>query len=180
MKLKKILSFVEWNSKLKKFLPFIEWVPKLRNKKILRNDITAGITVALVLVPQSMAYAWLAWLPLEVWLYTAFIPVIIWALFWSSHQMSTWPVTIVSLMTATTLSMMPHTSIEWYIVYASLLALFIGLFYILLWVLKLWIIVDFLSHPVIVSFTNAVAIITITSQLSKIFWISVSKWWSYF
>jgi len=165
--------------KIKNIFPFLEWLPKLKEKWVIKSDIIAGITVALILVPQSMAYAGLAWLPLEVWLYTAFIPIIIAALFWSSYQMSTWPVTIVSLMTATALAPIAVTWTEWYIVYASLLALFIWLFYILLWVLRLWILVDFLSHPVIIWFTNAIAIITIVSQIPKIFWVSVAKWWDF-
>ena len=160
------------------FFSFLNWITKLKDPKILKWDIIAGITVALVLIPQSMAYAGLAGLPIEVWLYTSFIPIMIATLFWSSHQMSTWPVTIVSLMTATAIAPIAIW-IEWYIVYASLLAFFIWLFYLLLWTLKLWVIVDFLSHPVIVWFTNAVAIITITSQISKIFWVTVDKWWTY-
>ncbi len=163
------------NFNFRKYLPFLEWIPMLKDKDTLYSDIIAWITVALILVPQSMAYAWLAWLPLEMWLYTAFIPVIVWALFGSSYQMSTGPVTIVSLMTATALWPIAASWTEWYILYASLLALFIWMFYILLGVLKLWIIVDFLSHPVIVSFTNAIAIITITSQLPKIFWVTINS-----
>ena len=166
--------------RLKEVFSFLEWWPKLLNKDIVYSDILAGITVALILVPQSMAYAWLAGLPLEVWLYTAFIPIIVAALFGSSYQMSTWPVTIVSLMTATALAPIAVSWTEWYIVYASLLALFIWLFYLLLWVLRLGILVDFLSHPVIIGFTNAIAIITIVSQVPKILWVSVSKWSDFF
>ena len=166
--------------KISRFLPFLSWTKELRNMKVLRADIIAGITVAFVLVPQSMAYAALAGLPVQVWLYTAFLPVIIWWLFGSSRQMSTGPVTIVSLMTATTLAPLAISSPEWYAAYASLLALFIGLFYLLLWNLRLGIIVEFLSHPVIIGFTNAVALITIIKQLPKAFGISIEKWLSYF
>ncbi len=166
-------------NKYLKFFPFLQWIGKLKNPKTLKKDIVAWMTVALVLIPQSMAYAGLAWLPLEVWLYTAFIPIMIAALFGSSPQMSTWPVTIISLMTATALAPIAASWTEWYIAYASLLAFFIWVFYLLLWTLKLWVIVDFLSHPVIIWFTNAVAVITITSQLSKIIWASVEKWSNY-
>lgn len=165
---------------LHKIFPFLNWIWELKDKKILKRDIIAGLTVAFILIPQSMAYAWLAWLPIEVWLYTAFIPVLVAWLFGSSKQMATWPVTIVSLMTATALWWITSASPEWYIVYASLLALFIWIFYLILWFLKLGVIVDFLSHPVIVWFTNAVAIITITSQAGKIFGIKYDKWSNYF
>ncbi len=164
--------------------PFLNWLPKLKNKDILYSDILAGITVALVIIPQSMAYAQLAWLnKIEIWLYTAFIWVIIAAIFWSSKQMSTWPVTIISLMTASTIGQL-ITKVWWnendYIVFCSLLAFFIWIFYLILSLLRLWVIVDFLSHPVVSGFTNAIAIITITSQLPKILWINIDKTWNYF
>lgn len=165
---------------LHKIFPFLAWIGELKDTKILKSDIIAGLTVAFVLIPQSMAYAQLAWLPIEVGLYTAFIPVLVAWLFWSSRQMSTGPVTIISLMTATALAGVWSSSPEGYMVYASLLALFIWIFYLILWTLKLWVIVEFLSHPIIVWFTNAVAIITITSQAGKIFGISYDKWENYF
>jgi len=157
---------------LQKIFPFLSWLQELKNPKILKRDIFAGLSVSFILIPQSMAYAQLAWLPIEVGLYTAFIPVIVAALFGSSPQMSTGPVTIVSLMTATALAPIASTSIEWYVAYASLIAFFTGLFYLLIWNLRLGVIVDFLSHPVIVGFTNAAALLTITSQLAKIFGVS--------
>lgn len=141
----------------------------------LKKDIFAGMSVWFILIPQSMAYAGLAGLPVQVGLYTSFFPVMIAAIFGSSKQMSTGPVTIVSLMTATALWPIAVSGSEGYILYASLLAVFIGLFYLILGIMKLGVIVDFLSHPVIVGFTNAVAIVTITSQIGKVFWISVDK-----
>lgn len=165
---------------LYKFFPFLHWLKDLRDPRVLKRDIIAGMSVSFILIPQSMAYAQLAGLPIEIGLYTAFIPVIIAALFWSSPQMSTWPVTIVSLMTATALAPIASAWIEGYIAYASLIAFFTALFYLLIWSLRLWVIIDFLSHPVIVGFTNAAAILTITSQASKIFGVSYEKWSNYF
>ncbi len=167
-KTKKILHFI---------FPFLSWIGLLKDKNILRADIIAWITVALIVIPQAMAYASLAWFDtqyLQYWLYTALIGVIIWWLFGSSRQMSTWAVTIVALMTATALEPLATTP-ETYAVYASLLALFIWVFYLLLWFLRLWIIVEFLSNPVIIWFTNAVALITVIKQLPKIFWVDVPK-----
>lgn len=162
-----ILSKIDIN----RIFPFLSWIWELKDKKVLKADIIAWVTVALILVPQSMAYAKLAELPLTVWLYTAFIPVMMAALFGSSRQMSTGPVTIVSLMTATALAPIAITGTAWYIAYASVLALFIWIFYLFLWIIRGWIIVEFLSYPVITGFTNAVALITIISQLPKIFWV---------
>lgn len=168
------------NDKIEKIIDFVKSFYQIDWKSYLRSDIIAGITVALIIIPQSMAYAGLAWLPLQVWLYTAFIWVLIWWFFGSSKQMSTGPVTIVSLMTATALYSLWIDSVEWYMLYASLLAFFIWIFYLLLVILRLWIIVEFISHPVVVWFTNAIAIVTITSQMSKIFWISINESLNYF
>lgn len=95
-----------------RFFPFLAWIQELKNPNILKRDILAGLSVSFILIPQSMAYAQLAGLPIEVGLYTACIPVIIAALFGSSPQMSTGPVTIVSLMTATVLAPLATNGVE--------------------------------------------------------------------
>ena len=97
---------------LQRFFPFLSWLQDLKNPSILKKDIFAGLAVSFILIPQSMAYAQLAGLPIEIGLYTAFIPVIVAALFGSSPQMSTGPVTIVSLMTATALAPIAMSSPE--------------------------------------------------------------------
>lgn len=164
---------------LQKIFPFLEWISELKDISVLKKDILAWLSVSFILIPQSMAYAQLAGLPIEIGLYTAFIPVVIAALFGSSPQMSTGPITIVSLMTATALAPIAVSGTSGYVAYASLLALFIWFIYILIWCLRMWVIVDFLSHPVIIGFTNAAAILTISSQAAKIFWVNPSWWDNY-
>jgi SulP family sulfate permease len=137
-------------------------------------DIIAGITVALVLVPQSMAYAQLAGLPPYYGLYASFLPGIVAALFGSSRQLATGPVAVVSLMTAAALEPLALTP-DMYVAYAIALALMVGIFQMMLGILRLGVLVDFLSHPVVIGFTNAAAIIIATSQLSKIFGVVVEK-----
>ena len=88
---------------LKRFFPFKEWITDLSNPKNLQADIVAGVTVALVLVPQSMAYAQLAGLPPYYGLYASFLPVAIESIFGSSRQLATGPVAVVSLLTAAAL-----------------------------------------------------------------------------
>lgn len=168
------------NNSFEKYFPFLSWWKKLKNPQVIKLDFFAGISVALVLIPQSMAYASLAWLPIEVGLYTALIPVVIAAMFWSCSQMSTGPITIISLMSAAVLAPIAQTETQEYIALASLLAFFTWIFYLILSSLKLWMIVDFLSHPVILWFTNWVCILTILSQLWKIFWVSIDKWNHFF
>ncbi|MEE9350640.1 MAG: sulfate permease [Thiotrichaceae bacterium] len=157
-----------------RFTPYKQWVGMLKDKEVVKADLMAGLTVALVLVPQSMAYAQLANLPAYVGLYASFLPVIIAAIFGSSRQLATGPVAIVSLMTAAAIGSMdldPTTGM----VYAAFLALLVGLIQVSLGLLRLGVLVDFLSHPVVVGFTNAAALIIASSQVSKIFGLTVEK-----
>ena len=159
---------------LNSFFPFLRWFKNYSVEKF-RIDGIAGLTVALVLIPQSMAYAQLAGLPPYYGLYASFIPPMLAALFGSSHQLATGPVAVVSLMTAASLEPLAVAGSEGYIVYAIMLALIVGLFQFSLGVLKLGLIVNFLSHPVVNGFTNAAAIIIASSQLSKLFGVYVDK-----
>jgi len=158
---------------LTQLFPFLRWFPMSRTG--IRADLMAGVTVALVLVPQSMAYAQLAGLPPYYGLYASFLPPMVAAIFGSSRQLATGPVAVVSLMTAATLEPLATAGSEGFLVYATLLAILIGLFQLALGLLRLGVIVDFLSHPVVVGFTNAGAIIIATSQLDKLFGVSVEK-----
>ncbi len=161
-----------WKSRL---LPFRSWIGELGKPGILHADLIAGITVALVLVPQSMAYAQLAGLPAYYGLYASFLPGMVAALFGSSRQLATGPVAVVSLMTASALEPIAQGNAELYIAYAVMLALMVGLFQMALGLLRLGVLVNFLSHPVVVGFTNAAAIIIGTSQLGKLFGVSVES-----
>jgi len=158
-----------------RFLPFLAWLPELRNKQTLRADLIAGLTVALVLIPQSMAYAQLAGLPAYFGLYAAFLPPMVAALFGSSRQLATGPVAVVSLLTAAALEPIAASGSAGYVAYAITLSLIVGLFQLSLGLLRLGVVVNFLSHPVIIGFTNAAAIIIATSQLDKIFGVRAEK-----
>ncbi len=157
---------------LTKIFPFLSWL-KGYNGNSFRADFISGLTVALVLIPQSMAYAQLAGMPSYYGLYAAFLPPMIAALFGSSRQLATGPVAVVSLMTAASLAPLATAGSEGYIAYALLLSLTVGVFQFLLGVLKLGLVVNFLSHPVVNGFTNAGAIIIATSQLEKMFGVYV-------
>ena len=98
MSLKKLFSQLQHL-----LVPTIDQIGELRNLETLKVDILAGITVALVLVPQSMAYAQLAGLPAYYGLYASFLPPMVAAIFGSSRQLATGPVAVVSLMTAASL-----------------------------------------------------------------------------
>ncbi len=154
--------------------PFMAWIKDM-NAASLRTDFIAGLTVALILIPQSMAYAQLAGMPVHYGLYASLLPPMLAALFGSSRQLATGPVAIVSLMTSAALSPMATAGSEAFVAYAIILALIVGLFQLALGVFRLGLVVNFLSHPVVNGFTNAGALIIATSQLSKIFNVYVDE-----
>ncbi len=157
-----------------RILPFLSWLESY-SWIAMRADLVSGLTVALVLIPQSMAYAQLAGLPAHYGLYASFLPPLVAALFGSSRQLATGPVAVVSLMTSASLEPLATAGSSSYIAYAILLAVVVGAFQLLLGILRLGVVVNFLSHPVVNGFTNAAAIIIATSQLGKIFGVSVDK-----
>jgi SulP family sulfate permease len=157
---------------LRRIFPFLVWF-KGYSLEDFKTDGIAGITVALVLIPQSMAYAQLAGLPPYYGLYASFLPPMVASLFGSSRQLATGPVAVVSLMTSASLAPLATAGSEAYIAYAVVLALSVGVFQLALGLLRLGLVVNFLSHPVVNGFTNAAAIIIASSQLSKLFGVSV-------
>ncbi len=151
----------------KRLVPFLDWIHELKSPEVLKADIIAGVTVALIVIPQSMAYAQLAGLPPEAGLYAAFLVPIVAALFGSSRQLQNGPVAIISLMTAAALIPL-NLSMEQYIAYAAMLAIFAGLMQLILGFLRLGVLVDFLSHPVVIGFTNAAAVVISSLQIGKL------------
>ena len=154
------------NKLILRFFPFLLWFPVSLN--VLRGDMIAGITGALVLVPKAMAYAQLSGLPLYFGLYTAFVPAILGALWGSSRQLATGPVAIISLMTAAAVTPLAMPQSEEYIGLALLLTLMVGIIQFILGAVKLGSMVNFVSHPVILGFMNAAAIIIALSQLDML------------
>lgn len=159
---------------LEKIFPFVSWFRE-STRDTVQRDLLSGLTVALVLIPQSMAYAQLAGLPVYYGLYASFLPPMIASMFGSSRQLATGPVAVVSLMTSASLEPLATAGSPGYIAYAILLALMVGVFQFSLGILRLGIVVNFLSHPVVNGFTNAAAIIIASSQLSKMFGVFVDK-----
>jgi SulP family sulfate permease len=161
-------------SVLAKAFPFLPWL-KGYSVNHLKLDLIAGLTVAMVLIPQSMAYARLAELPAYYGLYAALLPPLVAALFGSSQQLATGPVAIVSLMTAASLGPLAQSGSEGYIAYAILLSLVVGVVQLALGALRLGLVVNFISHPVVNGFTNASALIIASSQLATFFGVQVDK-----
>lgn len=147
-------------------LPFLRWFPM--SMEGIRADVIAGITVALLLVPQSMAYAQLAGLPVVYGLYASIVPVIIASMWGSCNQLHTAPVAMLSMMSAAALIPFAVMGTEKFVELAIMLGFMVGILRLILGLARLGVLVNFISNPVLVGFTNAAAIIIGFSQLSKI------------
>jgi len=158
----------------KQFLPILEWLPKYNND-LLKGDLTAGITVGVMLIPQGMAYAMLAGLPPIYGLYASTIPLIIYALLGTSRQLAVGPVAMVSLLTAAGVGALADGGTETYIALAIALAFFVGMIQFLRGAFRLGFLVNFLSHPVISGFTSAAALIIGLSQLKHLLGINIPR-----
>src|SRR5665647_2957199 len=148
---------------------------QMLHRNSIRSDLIAGITVSLVAIPQSLAYAQLAGVPAYYGLYAALIPTVIGALFGSSNQLSTGPVAMTSLLTAASIAPLAAHGSELFYSYAILLALVSGLFQIAFGVLRVGIVLNFLSNPVLMGFINAAAIIIGLSQLPTLLGIPAAQ-----
>lgn len=158
-----------------RFTPYKDWIGELKNPAVLKADAMAGLTVALVLIPQSMAYAYIAGLPPYVGLYAAFLPVMVAAIFGSSRQLGTGPVAIGSLMSAAALQPYAHLGVEAFMAYSATLVLVAGFIQLALGLMRAGALVDFLSNPVIIGFTSAAALIIAGSQIPSLLGIKLSS-----
>ncbi len=157
--------------RIKKFFPLLQWWPTV-SRRSMRADIIAGITGAVIVLPQGVAFAIIAGLPPEYGLYSAIVPAIIAALFGSSHHLISGPTTAISIVIFTALSpLAPPSSIE-YIQMALTLTFLAGFFQLALGVARLGTLVNFVSHSVVVGFTAGASILIATSQLSNILGIT--------
>jgi len=151
------------NRSLHDWLPFLRWFPM--SMATARVDVVAGVTVAMVLVPQSMAYALLAGLPVVYGLYAALLPVVIGALWGNFNLLHTGPVVMLSLMSAAAIAPFAVSGSDEFIALSIMLALMVGVLRFAMGALKLGSIVNLVSHPVMIGFTNAAALIIGLSQL---------------
>jgi len=152
---------------LQRYLSLLQWLPSYK-RAYLSGDISAGITVGILLIPQGMAYAMIAGLPPVFGLYASLIPQLFYALLGTSRQLAVGPVAMDSLLVASGLGALSLSGIEEYISMAIFLAFFMGLIQLALGLLRMGFLVNFLSRPVISGFTSAAAIIIGLSQLKHL------------
>ncbi|MGA0273872.1 MAG: SulP family inorganic anion transporter [Flavobacteriaceae bacterium] len=159
---------------LKTFFPILDWITRYRTSD-LKQDLLAGITVAVLLIPQGMAYALIAGLPPIYGLYAALTPQIIYAFLGTSRQLAVGPVAMDSLLVAAGLGTLSLVQPTQYIQMAILLAFLMGAIQLLLGFFRMGFIVSFLSKPVISGFTSAAAIIIGLSQLKNLLGLSLPQ-----
>ncbi len=157
-----------------RFLPCSDWLFHYR-KRDWPGDAIAGVIVAVMLIPQGMAYALLAGLPPAVGLYASILPLILYALLGTSRVLAVGPVAMVSLMVATGVGELAQPNTPEYLALALVLALMVGVIQLLMGLLRLGFIINFLSHAVIVGFTNAAALIIGMSQLKHLLGVELPK-----
>lgn len=151
----------------KRYFPIFQWLPNY-SKAYLSGDISAGLIVGIMLIPQGMAYAMIAGLPPVFGLYASLIPQIIYAIMGTSRQLAVGPVAMDSLLVASGLGALAISGVDEYIAMAIFLALFMGAIQLGLGLLRMGFLVSFLSRPVISGFTSAAAIIIGLSQLKHL------------
>ena len=159
---------------MKKYIPILDWLPNYK-KKNLSGDLSAGITVGVMLIPQGMAYAMLAGLKPIYGLYAATVPLILYAILGTSRQLAVGPVAVVSLLIASGVGALAEIGSDNFLGMAILLSLMIGVFQLLMGIFKVGFIVNFLSHPVLSGFISAAAVYIAFSQVKHILGVSIPR-----
>ena len=134
----------------------------------LRSDVSAGLTVAVLMVPQAMAYAMLAGLPPVTGLYASMVPLLVYAIFGSSRQLSVGPAAVLSLLVFVGCAGLATPGSPEFLDCVILLTLMTGVMQVLLGALRMGFLVNFVSHAVISGFTSAAAVIIVLSQTGSI------------
>lgn len=155
-------------------LPATGWWKQVTSRSI-KSDLMAGITGAIIVLPQGVAFALIAGLPPEYGLYTAIVPAIIAAFFGSSFHLVSGPTTAISIVLFTTVSPLTPPGSHNYIEMVLTITFLAGLFQLSLGVARLGALVNFVSHSVVVGFTSGAALLIATSQVSNFLGIPGSK-----
>jgi SulP family sulfate permease len=159
---------------LRSLLPFLRWWPRV-NRQTLRADLIAGLTGALILVPQGVAFATIAGMPPEYGLYAAMLPAIVAALWGSSWHLVSGPTTAISIVVFATMSPLATPGSAEYVTLVLTLTFLVGVFQLLLGLLRLGTLVNFVSHTVVVGFTAGAAFLIAASQVKNFFGVPIPR-----
>lgn len=152
---------------VQRLFPVLDW-GRSYDRGQFSGDATAALIVTIMLIPQSLAYALLAGLPPEVGLYASILPLVAYAIFGTSQALAVGPVAVVSLMTASALAPLGLSGLAEYMVAAAALALLSGVILLVMGLLRLGVVANFLSHPVIAGFITASGVLIAASQLKHL------------
>ncbi len=155
-------------------LPFLAWLPQV-NAKTLKADMFAGLTGAVIVLPQGVAFAFIAGLPAQYGLYTAMVTPIIAALFGSSRHLISGPTTAISIVVFSTISGYAQPGTPEFISLALTLTFLAGVYQLAFGLARLGVLVNFVSHTVVIGFTAGAAILIATSQAKNILGVHVPK-----
>src|SRR6056300_1147031 len=157
---------------LTRFFPFLSWLPKAKHS--LKDDLIAGITGTIIVIPQAVAFAMIAGLPPVYGFYTAMVTPIVAALFGSSYHLISGPTTAISIVVYSTLVKFvnPESDLETFISLAFVLTFLAGFFQFVMGLLKMGKLVNFVSHSVVIGFTAGAGILIAIKQLKHVFGVN--------
>ncbi|NVK31865.1 MAG: SulP family inorganic anion transporter [Gammaproteobacteria bacterium] len=156
----------------RKWFPFLEWLSAI-DGQTMRADLVAGLTNAVMVLPQGVAFALIAGLPPEYGLYSAIVPTIIASFFGSSLHMVSGPTTALSILIFASMSNIAAPMTPYYIELVLLMTLMAGMIQFAFGVARLGRLVNFVSHNVIVGFTSGAAILIASSQITHVFGVEL-------
>lgn len=154
--------------------PFLRWWPRV-NRETARADVWAGLTGALVVLPQGVAFSTIAGMPPEYGLYAAMIPAILAALFGSSWHLVSGPTTAISIVIYATMSGLAEPGSREYIGLVMTMTFLVGLFQLAMGFARLGVLVNFISHTVVIGFTAGAGLLIISSQVPHFFGLHLDR-----
>ncbi|TNE83538.1 MAG: hypothetical protein EP339_00180, partial [Gammaproteobacteria bacterium] len=165
--------------RVQKLFPFLLWLNQV-DRHSLRSDLLAGLTGALIVLPQGVAYALIAGLPAEYGLYTAIVTPVVAGLFGSSWHLVSGPTAAISIVVFGVVSGVTPADGPEFIPLVLTLTLLTGIFQLVLGVLRVGALVNFISHTVVIGFTAGAAVVIATSQLKHVLGIELASGLSFF
>lgn len=161
-------------ARLERIIPIVQTLRSYQRAD-LRPDLAAGLTTAVMLIPQAMAYAMLAGLPAIVGLYASVVPLALYALFGSSRELAVGPVAMISLLVASGVGAIAPVGSDQFVALSVVLAGMVGILQLTMGIFRAGFLVNFLSHPVISGFTSAAALIIGLSQLKHLLGVNIPR-----
>lgn len=165
------LNLRQWAARL---LPFLAWWPSV-NRETLRADSLAGLTGAVVVLPQGVAFATIAGLPPEHGLYAAMVPAVIAALFGSSWHLVSGPTTAISIVIYSTMSGVAEPGTAEYVRLVMMMTFLVGIFQLAMGLARMGVLVNFISHTVVLGFTAGAGLLIISTQIPHFFGIPMPR-----